>query len=120
MCKFWLRSNQGCKRGDECDFLHVTLAQGEQNVVNVNTVEPRIYECAGCKDVWTDRTGVVEHMIGNHRAYFCLNCDDWIQQKWKVFEEGWTLRMEVEILGGMCKNLESYRKLKKMVLTSTA
>ena len=92
VCKFWLRSNQGCKRGDECDFLHVTLAQGEQNVVNVNRVETSIYECAGCKDVWTDRTGVVEHMIGNHTAYFCLNCDDWIQQKWKVFEEGWTLK----------------------------
>ena len=44
VCKFWMKSKSGCKRGEECDFLHVTLASGEENVTgsgpNVKELSP--------------------------------------------------------------------------------
>ena len=34
---------------------------------------------------------VVKHIIQNMETYFCLNCDDWVKDKERVFEHGWTL-----------------------------
>ena len=49
------------------------------------------YNCAGCKDSWTEIACVKKHVINNKKIFFCLNCDDWIQYKLKVFDQGWTL-----------------------------
>ena len=76
-CK-WLGSKYGCRRSN-CEFSHVTHASNDG------------YECSGCKDIWTDMTCVKKHIIENQSVYFCLNCDDWIQFKSKVFDQGWTL-----------------------------
>ena len=76
-CK-WFASKYGCRRSN-CEFSHVTHASNDG------------YECSGCKDIWTDMTCVKKHIIENQSVYFCLNCDDWIQFKSKVFDQGWTL-----------------------------
>ena len=74
-------TNVGCRRESECKYLHVTLACNERES----------FKCEGCKDVWTDKTCVVEHVITGHNCYFCLNCTDWIHYKANVLDEGWTL-----------------------------
>ena len=64
LCKYWSKSKSGCKRNSSCDFLHVTLVQGD---VNVKDVEENTYKCAGCENAWTKRNCVVEHIISNHK-----------------------------------------------------
>ena len=49
------------------------------------------YNCVGCKSIFTDEKYVVKHIIQNMETYFCLNCDDWVKDKERVFEHGWTL-----------------------------
>ena len=51
---------------------------------NVNTSE-------SCKCIWKDRNCVVEHDIKNIKIFFCLNCEDWVNIKENVLNEGWTL-----------------------------
>ena len=34
---------------------------------------------------------VVEHVMNGHTVYFCLNCDDWVKEKGRVFDQGWSL-----------------------------
>ena len=81
-CK-WLSSRVGCIR-EGCDYQHAAFVNGEVNVYTN-------YKCVSCKDVWTDRKFVKQHMIQNHEVHFCLNCDDWVKNKQNVFEDGWTL-----------------------------
>ena len=80
-CK-WFESRVGCKQA-ECEYIHDTIASAVNEVNN--------YPCVSCKDTWEDRNCVVEYIINKKRTFFCLNCDDWIQYKTKVFEHGWTL-----------------------------
>ena len=47
--------------------------------------------CEGCKTVWENEKHVVEHNIQNTQTFFCLNCEDWIQNKENVFVAGWSL-----------------------------
>ena len=55
-------------------------------------VAPTEFKCEGCKYTWEDKSCVVEHVVEHKKKYFfCLNCDDWIQYKENVFDEGWTL-----------------------------
>ena len=82
-CK-WLSKQGGCKRGRECEYLHVKCD-------NPELASSKIFECISCKHIWEDRKCVVEHFIGNIRTYFCLNCNDWVNHKQKVLEHGWTL-----------------------------
>ena len=77
-CK-WSKKDEGCKRGSDCEYLHGTLAEQEY------------YKCESCKDVWTNVDCVKEHTLNGRKCYFCLNCDEWIMDKRKVLEEGWTL-----------------------------
>ena len=49
------------------------------------------YQCEGCKYVRKDINCMEEHDIRNMRVFFCLNCDDWIKNKFAVFEHGWTM-----------------------------
>ena len=76
-CK-WLKSESGCNRSN-CEYLHNTLATHDG------------YKCAGCLDIWNDPTCVIKHLICNQEIYFCLNCNDWIKEKSRVFDQGWTL-----------------------------
>ena len=77
-CK-WYKSSEGCKRQQECEYLH-----------NDNG-EKMEYKCVSCKYSWQDKNCVVEHVIGNMKTFFCLNCDDWVHNKANVLQEGWTL-----------------------------
>ena len=45
----------------------------------------------GCKNTWEERNHVKSHTIQNMEVFFCLNCDDWIQEKAAVFDKGWTM-----------------------------
>ena len=84
--------------------------------------EPGCYNCVGCRCDWTDKNCLIEHVINDHRVYFCLNCEDWVKDKSKVLDENWTmfdergkLRYDVEE-----RRLEDKKNLTKMVVRSTA
>ena len=74
--------------------MHVTLACDEQKTNNSH----KTMKCAGCKGDWDNKNHVVEHMILNRRTFFCLNCNDWIKDKKRVLEKGWTLFYEAGFL----------------------
>ena len=38
--------------------------------------------------------GGAMHVVQNMKIYFCRNCDDWVQNKTKVLQSGWTLLEE--------------------------
>ena len=76
-CK-WFKRESGCNRSN-CEYLHNTLATHDG------------YKCAGCLDIWNDPTCVIKHLICNQEIYFCLNCNDWIKEKSRVFDQGLTL-----------------------------
>ena len=63
-------------------------ANGWKEILNV---DDEIFKCVSCQDVWEDRNCVVKHMIKQKAVFFCLNCNDWIKDKSKVFDQGWTL-----------------------------
>ena len=90
-CK-WMSSKSGCHRVD-CKYLHDHFANEERhvNLVNAKQQNSQEYECISCKCVWKDRKCVVEHVVQKMKVYFCLNCDDWVQNKTKVLQSGWTL-----------------------------
>ena len=88
-----MKSSGGCKRGQSCDYLHNSRREKNKNL-DVSSQ----YKCEGCKNIWEDRICVVEHTIHNMKVFFCLNCDDWIQNKVKVFDDGWTLLDEAGML----------------------
>ena len=71
-------NKSGCTRPN-CAYLHDTHANN------------KVFKCEGCQDVWDDRTHVIENIINNQVVYFCLNCNEWIKDKIRVFDEGWTL-----------------------------
>ena len=78
-CK-WVKCRQGCFR-ENCAYLHTEEIE--------NT--PCEFKCVGCKSAWEDGKYVIEHVIDNRKTFFCLNCEDWIQLKEKVYEAGWSL-----------------------------
>ena len=77
-----MASEVGCKRND-CVYLHDDIANKEEKAHN--------FKCVSCKDTWTDSSCVVKHSVKNHQVYFCLNCDERVQFKENVFDQGWTL-----------------------------
>ena len=60
------------------------------------------YKCSGCKSSWTEKCNVKEHVIQNMQKFFCLNCDDYIKDKTKNFNEGLTL---LDVHGFLRRNL---------------
>ena len=76
----WVKCSQGCIR-ENCAYLHTEEKE--------NT--PCEFKCVGCKSAWEDGKYVIEHVIDNRKTFFCLNCEDWIQLKEKVYEAGWSL-----------------------------
>ena len=95
VCK-WAQREVGCKRAD-CDFFHCTLAE-QQNVIN----EVGYFKCASCKDVWQDQNCVVKHVVKHRELYFCLNCDDFVDDKAQVLDINWTL---VDQLGNLRRDI---------------
>ena len=91
MCK-WLRSKYGCRRGEECEYLHVTLADDDR-VQSAHKMESEIgeYSCVGCKSIFSEERCVIKHTVQNMDTYFCLNCEEWIKDKARVFDQDWTL-----------------------------
>ena len=79
-CK-WFGTSVGCRRDTICEYLHVTPARDDDNC----------YKCEGCKSMFEEKEHVIKHVINGNTCYFCLNCDDWIQIKANVFNDGWTL-----------------------------
>ena len=77
LCK-WTQTKDGCRRLN-CEYLHDTLVRDDG------------YKCSGCAETWTKQTCVNRHVINNMEVFFCLNCEDWIQDKARVFDYGWTL-----------------------------
>jgi hypothetical protein len=78
-CK-WVKCRQGCTR-EKCAYLHTEEKEDT----------PWEFKCVGCKSAWEDGKYVIEHVIDNMKTYFCLNCEDWIQLKEKVYEASWSL-----------------------------
>ena len=58
---------------------------------NGDTKSDQNYQCISCKNIWNDKTCVVTHVIQNTEFNFCLNCDDWVKEKGKIFDQGWSL-----------------------------
>ena len=69
-CK-WTNTTDGCRRGLTCESVH----------------EHEMCPCEGCKDVRTNLNCVKEHIVTGRKCYVCLNCDEWIRDKAKVFYE---------------------------------
>ena len=86
VCK-WFQRAVGCRRNN-CDFLHVTLAGDDGN----KTAHKQLcFKCEGCQSSYPEEIYVVKHEIKNMQFWFCLNCDDWIQDKALVLNKEWTL-----------------------------
>jgi hypothetical protein len=86
VCK-WFVKEVGCKR-ENCDFLHVTLATNDDNE---KAHKKSDLKCAGCKSTFESESYVVNHTIKERTLVFCLNCDDWIQNKEEVLKTDWSL-----------------------------
>ena len=88
-CK-WFKAWEGCRRREACHFSHDTLVcDGQENQAQKN--ETIKFNCVSCKHEWKDRNCVVSHLVNSTQVYFCLNCDDWVQDKSKVLDNGWSL-----------------------------
>ena len=84
-CK-WFQGESGCRRSEDCDYSHDKLVCGNKKVKSYQN-----YKCAGCKHEWQEKCFVVQHNLKNMEVFFCLNCDEWIKDKDKVFDFGWSL-----------------------------
>ena len=80
-CK-WIEGSRSCKR-QNCAYLHTVIPENRCKEAN--------FKCEGCTTVWDKQEFVVKHMIQNTERDFCLNCEDWIKEKDKVFLSGWSL-----------------------------
>ena len=92
-CK-WDKGNSACKRGIDCMYLHGNTAGEEADNYyhhEQNGNAGQQFKCVGCKHSWEERKNVKSHIILNMEVFFCLNCDDWIQEKAAVFNDGWTM-----------------------------
>ena len=88
-CK-WFKGLTGCRRKEACHFSHDTLVcDGQGNKAQKNEISN--FNCVSCKYEWKDRSCVVKHCVNTMEVYFCLNCDDWVQDKSKVLDNGWSL-----------------------------
>ena len=84
LCK-WVESKGGCWRKDECDYSH------DSHKTKPAEKEVDIFNCVSCKHTWSEEKFVVKHTVKNMEVYFCLNCEDWVQHKNNVLNNGWSL-----------------------------
>ena len=88
VCK-WFRKAVGCNRGENCEFLHVTRACDDGDESNAH--KEIAYKCESCRSIFKSEDYVLKHIIQNKEVFFCLNCDDWVQNKELVLKGDWTL-----------------------------
>ena len=69
-------------RKDDCDYC--------QNIKPARKDVER-FNCVSCKHTWSEEKFVVKHIVKNMDVYFCLNCEDWVQNKSNVLDYGWSL-----------------------------
>ena len=81
-----MKATNGCRR-QNCDYLHVTHAGDDRKQIEAH----KIYPCAGCRNVYDDKSYVVQNIVQNVGFYLCLNCDGWIQRKNEILLPGWSL-----------------------------
>ena len=69
------------------------LDAGETTVTSSNETAHKqaTYKCEGCDGRYPTEDYVVNHDVGNKKLWFCLNCDEWIQDKTNVLNKDWTL-----------------------------
>ena len=88
-CRYFDRGY--CKYKTKCRFTHMLGLCSQY--LQIGKCERK--ECdqrhVGCKHSWEERKNVKSHIILNMEVFFCLNCDDWIQEKAAVFNDGWTM-----------------------------
>ena len=82
-CK-WMEREEGCRRKDHCKYSHDIPE-------NKTFRKGNTFKCASCKHAWSQSKFVVKHELNNMQVFFCLNCEDWVQDKSKVLEDGWAL-----------------------------
>ena len=82
-CK-WTNTSGGCKIKHYCAYSHDTSVCGDEG-------SKKNLKCISCQHKWSEEKFVVKHTIKNIEVYFCLNCEDWVKEKERVFEEGWSL-----------------------------
>ena len=87
-CK-WFGGERGCRRKDECSFSHDIIIFGI-GYINTEQTEIKSYRCVSCHDAWKVSHFVVKHMVRNMEVFFCLNCEDWVRDKSKVLDNGWS------------------------------
>ena len=88
-CK-WYQGATGCRRNESCKYSHDSLVCGEQKIIETEK-KIKEFKCVSCSYTWKESNCVVKHLINNMEVYFCLNCDDWVKYKSKVFDQGWSL-----------------------------
>ena len=49
------------------------------------------YKCVCCKNSWNDENCVAKYRINGWETLFCLNCEDWVKMKTRVYDVNWTL-----------------------------
>ena len=78
-CK-WVDSESGCHRKQSCDFSHDALVCGDKKSEVAENADQN-FTCVSCKHAWKEERCVVTHYIKNMEVHFCLNCDDWVNDK---------------------------------------
>ena len=74
------------RRKDQFEFSHDTFVCSD-----TQRKEQKSFKTHGCKSEWRESKFVVGHIIHGSQLYFCLNCDDWIRDKNRVHDHGWSL-----------------------------
>ena len=75
----------GCRREHLCDYSHDTIKTESSKTRIIG------FKCVSCKSAWSENKFVVEHTVNQTKVYFCLNCEDWVKDKKRVLDNGWTL-----------------------------
>ena len=90
-----MSSKSGCHRVD-CKYIFDRFANEEihVNLGNAKKQNLQEFECISCKCLWKDRNCVEEHFEQIMKVYFCLNCDDCVQNIANVLQSGWTILNE--------------------------
>ena len=65
-CK-WEETKSGCRRSDNCNYLHDTMAK-ETNA-SVTVARDSEYKCVSCNYTCKDKSCVVEHNINNTNVF---------------------------------------------------
>ena len=84
-CK-WFRGSTGCRRKEECHFSHDKIICSREKNDKIKS-----YKCVSCDYEWNESHCVVKHVVQNKEVYFCLNCEDWVKEKSRVLDKGWSL-----------------------------